>query len=343
MTPLNCRTDLPILLIYNIDLTWSDQEIQESHTITQMMVDALIEVGHPVQEVCIHSADLEAALRGYSPDEYLVLNWCEELPGVPHSEAHVAQILERMGFTFTGANSLALFRSQDKPRVRRRLRRKCIPIPAWQVCTSPHIAKSVRFPSIVKPAFEHCSYGITRESVVQTEQELVNRVQYILEQFQQPAMVEDFIDGREFHVGVIGNRSLKVLPPFEIDYSSFADIHDRLCTYESNFDKSSQAYALTAPTLSVDLDPGQIRQIEEVVIAAYQAIGCRDYARMDLRLQDGIFFVLDVNPNADLSPDTSLALAAGQVGYPYGKLGSLLVNLAAKRHQIRLDWHESFF
>ena len=98
------------------------------------------------------------------------------------------------------------------------------------------------FPAIVKPAFEHYSLGISRESVVESRAELSQRVSYVIAQHQQPVLVEEFIDGREFHVGVVGNDHLHMLPPAEIDFSVFDDIHDRLCTYEANFVPTSVAY-----------------------------------------------------------------------------------------------------
>jgi D-alanine-D-alanine ligase len=206
--------------------------------------------------------------------------------------------------------------------------------PAWEVFTSAQTSSWERFPAIVKPAFEHCSYGITREAVVQTPIEHAQRVRYILEHFQQPALVEDFIDGREFHVGVIANDPLQVLQPGEIIYSSFVDIHDRLCTYESNFDKTSLAYRVTAPRMSCDLSKIELRALNDVVARAYRAMACRDFARMDIRLRDGIFYILDVNPNAAIGPETSLVLGAGKMGYSYGQFGSLLVNLAVQRHPV---------
>ena len=272
------------------------------------------------------------ALRGYDPAEWIVFNWCEDIPGTPHSCHLVAQELDRSGFTYTGAGFTALAFSLDKRKVKRRLKKLGIPTPAWQVFTSPQASSWERFPAIVKPAFEHCSCGITREAVVQTPVELEQRVGFILDQFRQPALVEDFIDGREFHVGVLGNGLLQVLPPGEIIYSGFNDIHDRLCTYESNFDKTCLAYRLTAPNMACDLSRTELRALNDLVARAYRATACRDFARMDIRLRDGIFYVLDVNPNAAIGPETSLVLGAGIMGYSYGQFGSLLVNLAAQRH-----------
>lgn len=330
----NCRTDLPVILLYDLNPAWPQAETDERGASIQRLRDALCEVGHPVQAVSVQTAALEFALKEFNPDEHLILNWCEELPGISYSESRAAQLLEHMGFTFTGASARTLAIGQDKRRVKRLLQMQNISTPMWEVYTSSQHIAWERFPAIVKPAFEHCSYGITREAVVQSTAELARRVCYILEEFRQPAIVEEFIDSREFHVGVIGNGKLCVLPPGEIDYSSFPDIHDRLCTYESNFDKTSLAYKLTFPKLPVALTKEQMSQLEEIVMAAYRATACRDYARMDVRLRDGIFYLLDANPNPDISSDTSLALGAALIGLPYGKLASLLINLAAQRHPI---------
>jgi D-alanine-D-alanine ligase len=331
---LDYRTDLPILLISNVDPVWSAQLIQEYEQETEQLLHALAEVGHPVKEVTIDTADFPAALMGYDPKDYLVLNWCEELPGIPHSEYRIAEYLEQMGFSFTGSDSSALFAGQDKNRIKHVLQENHIRTPVWKVFSYDEEITWNSFPAIVKAAFEHFSNGITRESVVQTIGELHKRIRFIVDEMHQPALVEEFIDGREFHVGVIGNGAVHVLPPAEIDYSSCKDIHDRLCTYEANFDKDSPAYQRTMPRLPASLTPSQKKGIENVVIAAFRATRCRDYARMDIRLRDGIFYLLDVNHNADISPDTSLVLAARSIGYSYGQFGSLLINLAAQRHPI---------
>ena len=334
MSLYNCRTDLPVLLITNIDPAWPLEVIRDYEAETRLLINALIEVGHPIRDVCIQSADLQMVLEGYDPNNYLVFNWCEELPGIPHSEYRVAETLERMGYTFTGSDSSTLFLGQDKSKVKQILQRERIPTPVWKVFTPAEEINWVRFPAIVKAAFEHCSYGITRESVVQSASELYKRVRYVHEELHQPALVEEFIDGREFHVGVIGNGVSHVLPAAEIDYSYFLDIHDRLCTYEANFDKDSLAFQKTIPRLPASLTYKEASILEEVVIAAYRATDCRDYARIDIRLRDGVFYVLDVNHNADISSDNSLVQAAELIGYSYGQFGSLLINLAAQRHPI---------
>jgi D-alanine-D-alanine ligase len=326
------RKDLPVLLIYDLDPSWSEEDILDGKFRVQKLKNAMMEVGHPVEEVEIQSAELERPVRRFNNQDYVVLNWCEGFPGVPRSDSLVAHTLERLGFTFTGASADMLAFSQDKYQVKCKLQEARIPIPVWNIYFKVEGLDWDIFPAIVKPAFEHCSIGITRESVVQSPLELENRVRYVLEELQEPAIVEEFIDGREFHVGVIGNNPIWVLPPGEIDYCSFNDIHDRLCTYESNFDKDSLAYKMTAPKVPAILTYKQWKSMEKIVRLAYQLTGCRDYARMDIRMRDGEFYLLDVNHNADISADTSMILGAAMRGITYGDFGSILVNLAARRN-----------
>lgn len=335
MRNLDCRTDLPILMVYDVDPAWSQDSILERLEEAQRMIDAMKAIGHPMTSARLEKANLSEILQQHDPDETIVLNWCEDIPGLPHSCAMAAQELEQLGFTFTGSDSVALTICQDKRKIKNRLENSGIPTPTWKVFTSSQPCTWNRFPGIVKPAFEHFGKGITRESVVQTTTELIHRLSFVLGEYHQPAIVEDFIDGREFHVGIIGNgKLLQALPPGEIDYLGFSDIHDRLCTYESNFDKDSLAYQLTLPRMSCVLSKTELGMLDDIVRQAYLVTNCRDYARMDIRLQDGIFYVLDVNHNADISSETSLVLGAKKIGYSYGQFGSLLVNLAAQRHQI---------
>ncbi|NJD59336.1 MAG: hypothetical protein C3F13_08455 [Anaerolineales bacterium] len=332
MKSKSLRTDLPVIVINNLDPKWSSQVITDYDVETHELIRALSVIGHPVIDIDILSNDLISPLNSFDPNDYIVFNWCEELPGVPHSEYLVAEMLEHMGYTFTGADSSALSLGQDKCRVKHLLQREGIPIPQWNYYMPSQEITWEYFPAIVKAAFEHCSYGISRESVVMTNTELYDRVNYIYKEFQQPAIVEEFIDGQEFHIGVVGNGLLHVLPPAEIDFSSMSDIHDRLCTFEANYEKNSFAYSVTMPCFPARLTQVRKENLEKIVISAYRATSCRDYARMDVRLRDGVFYVLDVNHNADISCGNSLVLAAELDGYSYGQFGSLLVNLAAQRH-----------
>ncbi len=328
------QTDLPVLLLHNLDWSWPQYDINQSLEYGDILHGALEAAGHPVIRERLENDQLSNLLNKYDPTELIVFNWCEEVPGIPRSSWMVALELERQGFTYTGADYPALVFSQDKHQVQQRLTEAGIPTPAWKVFNSSDEVIWDIFPAIVKPSMEHYSLGITCESVVETWEELLRRVCFIFQQYNQPVLVEEFIDGREFHVGVIGNGVLQMLPPAEIDFSMYADIHDRLCTFDANFNTESLAYQNSWAKLPIEFTADELCLMEQAVLGAYRACGCRDYARLDLRMRNGKFYILDVNHNADLSPDNSLIKAAAMIGYPYGQFGSLLVNLAAARHPV---------
>ncbi len=333
MTLLDVCTDLPVLLLYNLDHTWALEEIQDSLDDVSQLESALREQGHPVTPVPVYDADLVSALDEYHPQELVVFNWCEGVPGVPHSDALVAETLETLNFAYTGSSPQVLALSQDKQQVKELLDRHHIPTPEWQVYASPELDGWEHFPAIVKPAQEHCSFGITPEAVVMTPDELHDRVTFVLATFHQPALVETFISGPEFHVTLLGNAPPQVLPPVEIDFSEFSDVRDQICAYDFKYVPGSIHYEKTY-LVSAELSEDEQRLLEQTSRLAYQTIGCRDYARLDIRLQDGVFYVLDVNPNAGFSQGGSLSFAAQMAGYSYGQLGSHLVNLAAQRHAV---------
>ena len=334
MEAFDNRTDLPVLLLHNVDLSWSAQEQAEAIQEASKLETALRDLGHPVASVSVVDADLPSRLREYAPKDHIVFNWCEGLPGVPRSEARVARTLAAMHFAYTGSTGRALDLTWDKPKVNALLDRRGIPSPRWRVLVSLQTEGWDCYPAIVKPAYEHCSYGVTSESVVLNAQELRQRIGFVLDTFHEPALVEDFIDGREFHVGVWGDGQLEMLPPAEMDFALFDNVRDRLCTYDSKFAPGTPHYEGIQLRLPAPLTETEYANLQRTVFRTYRATGCRDYARFDIRLRDAIFYVLDVNPNADISCDASLACAAEAAGFPFGKMASRLVNLAARRHPV---------
>src|SRR4030042_288998 len=153
----------------------------------------------------------------------------------------------------------------------------------------------------------------------------------VLEDFG-PALVEEFIDGREFRVGVWGSRRPVALPPGEMDFEQFPEVQDRLCSYDAKFTPGSEHYERIIFRLPAPLTKIEGRLLERSAIGAHRAVGAPDYTRIDLRLRGGVAYVLDVNPNADIAADASTALWAQAAGIPYGAMLSRFVNLAAARH-----------
>ena len=326
--------NISVILLYNVNPDWTQEEKDEVITVSSQLGYALIEEGHPTVFVPIFDDDIARHLDTFNPLEHIIFNWCESLSGTNNGEWLVAKRMEMLGFIFTGADSNSLALSQDKCRVKMILDQKNIPTPAWQIFNRAESGSWDRFPAIVKPVIEQCSEGITPNAVVMTPVELKSRISYILDRYRQPALVEDFVDGREFHVTLWGNEYLEMLPPAEMDFSFFSDLKDRLCTYESKSIPGSDHYEKIETLLPAPLSEKEMQALEQVCKVAYRALGCRDYARLDVRYQNNIFFILDVNPNPDISHDASMACVAEFAGFSYGQMGSCIIRLAAKRHPI---------
>jgi D-alanine-D-alanine ligase len=327
-------TDVPILLLHNLDPAWPSEDRDIVVAETDRLASALRALGHPLAVVAVYDADLVACLKKYDPREWIVLNWCEELPGMPHSDALAAHILETRGFTYTGPTPELLRLSWDKAWMKDLLDRRRLPTPRWRICRSSEAGDWRCFPAIVKPAQEHCSFGVTTDAVVRNTDELRNRIAYILNEFKQPALLEDFIDGREFHVSLWGNEDVQMLPVAEMDFRRFHDVRDRLCTYESKFHPGSRHYEDIQLLLPSPLTDAEFDGLYDTALAAYGVYGCRDFARLDIRLRDGVFYILDINPNPDISSDASLACAAEAAGFSFGAMGSRIIGLAAARHPV---------
>ncbi|MFA5309719.1 MAG: ATP-grasp domain-containing protein [Dehalococcoidales bacterium] len=327
-------SEIPVLLLFNLDPGWAAHEQEEVLEVTSQLDKAIGALGYQTTLIPVTDSDLDALLNQYNPLEYVVFNWCESIPGLNHSEWLVAEYLEKHHFTFTGAAAATIALAQDKIRIKQLLDDSGIPTPNWRPYNSAAAARWKRFPAIVKPSREHCSEGIDRNAVVMEEAELKSRLNYIREKFRQPVLVEDFIDGRELHVSLWENGTVDMLPPAEMEFSSFQDEHDRICSYEAKFVPESEQYQKIKTVLPAPLTEDELRGVEKICKAAYAAAGCRDYARIDMRMKDGALYVIDVNPNADLSPDTSTIAAAELSGYSYGEFIGHIISRAARRHPV---------
>lgn len=326
-------SDLAVLLLFNLDPDWTREEQAGALDLTSQFDKAISSLGYSTTLIQVTGDDIDSALAQYDPQEHIVFNWCESLPGVAHSEWLVAKYLEKRGFTFTGAGSAALALTQDKCRTKQLLDHSGITTPKWRVYNrAPATIRWNNFPAIVKPAKEHCSEGIDRNSVVNNETELIERVRYIFEKYRQPVLVEDFIDGRELHISLWNNG--EILPPAEMEFSLLKDARDRICSYEAKYVPGSKLYENIKTVLPAPLSTAELQKVEEVCRTAYLLSGCRDYARIDVRMRDGVFYILDVNPNADISPDTSTIAAAEYAGYSYGEFIGQIIQLAALRHPV---------
>jgi len=327
------KTDIPVLMYFNLDtLEWTEKDQNDVLEDVLTLKQAMEKIGHQVTPVQLSNSNINEVLNKYNPEEYIVFNWCEGIPGIPHSFAKAAQTLEELGFTFTGSASEVLELTDDKRRVKELLDFNRISTPFWKVYQSSEIKDWDRFPAIVKPPCEHCSIGISPEAVVTNQDDLRKRAAFVIEEFHQPVIVEDFINGREFEVGVWGNTEIKVLPPVEADFSQLVDPRDHLCAMYSEDDPRLWKIIVPAP-----LNRKENGRLNQLCKDAYKAFGVHDYARMDVRFKDDVFYILDVNTNPYIGPECGMIQAAELIGYSYGEFGSQLVNFAWQRKNIKVN------
>lgn len=278
------------------------------------------------------------ALERAAPD--VVFHLAESVRGEARFEAAVAWLLEWARIPYTGSGPVALTLALDKPLARGALTARSVPVPRGFVIehadaelpsTDLSYSRGQRW--IVKPSREDASHGISIESVVGDEPSLRARAAYILERYAQPALVEEFIDGRELNVSILGTgEDALVLPLAEIDFTRFPRGQPPLVTYAAKWIEDSPEYQGTPAIAARALEPALERRIRETAIAAYHALGLSGYGRIDLRLCEKRGpLVLDVNPNPDISPDAGFARAAARGGITYAELISKIVHEAQSR------------
>lgn len=326
--------ELNVLLLYDYNPQWTPAEKDEVEEAHSRLSGSLAQSGFSIDLLPVVDKHFPERLSTYDSRQFVLFNWCDGIPGMHHSEYLVVSQLERMGYVFTGSSAATISLSYDKRTVKEILDRHLVPTPSWKLYTSSKSNGWHQFPAIVKPAVGHCSEWLTSESVAMNGTELHDRISYLVDDVGLPAIVEDFIDGREFHVSMWGNGRVSMLPPAEMDFSAFSDVHDRLCTYDAKFSPGSAHYEGIHTVIPSSLSEVELAQLEAVCMSAYRAIGCRDYGRIDVRLRDGVFYVLDINPNPDISEDASMASAAGHAGYSHGEMAERLINLASRRHPV---------
>ena len=324
----------PVVILHNVDSSWTEAEVQEAEGYLTTMANALADHGHPVDLAQVRR-DVAGPLVRYDPREHIVFNWCEGIDGVPRSGDLIPPVLEELGFAYTGSDARTLATTQDKSAVKVVLDELGVPTPAWRTFGSPDEVEDWDiFPSIVKPVAEHCSFGITEGAVVSSLKELRKRVAYVLGAYGGRALVEDFVIGREFNVSIWGNGQPAPLPLYEIDFSDIADPYRQVVDFDAKWTKGSYTYEHTPSRCPADVDEQVADRIRSVAMAAYKAHGLRDFGRIDMRVRDRQPYVVDVNSNPDITIDGGFAKTAAAAGYNYGAAISRIVNLAAHRRPL---------
>lgn len=307
--------------------------------VLEQIRSALEECGHPVQSLPVENAvaPLVSELTAAAPD--IVFNLVESFGGKSALESNVAALLNLLGLRYTGSSPAGLLLAGDKSLTKQVLTFHGIRTPEFATVFRGAVdwAGDIEFPLIVKPPQEDASLGITTNSVVHDLRELFTRIDELQSEFQQPVLVEQFVEGREFYVGVLGNVNARALPVIELDFSSFPAGVPRIASWAAKWGDdgagSGEEYAGTRSVFPTDVAPELVERMQQVAVDAFQALRLRDYARIDLRVTDsGEIFVIEVNPNCYLERESEFARAAVADGLPYDALIARILELASARY-----------
>jgi D-alanine-D-alanine ligase len=311
----------------------SDQQIAPFKTDYDVMA-SLHNLGHDVRVVGLdHDIEvLRGAIEAHRP--HVVFNILEEFDGRPELVSYVLGYLELIGQAYTGCNPVGMMFSQDKALQRKILRHHRIHVPDFTIIpVGGAVRRPTRlgFPLIVKSLTEHGSYGISQASIVYDDEKLAERVAFVHRQLGTPAIAEQYIDGRELYLGLIGNKRLEHFPIWELRFENLPEGAPTIATSRVKWDLRYQKSA-GVTTGPADLTDEQARQIIRMCKRAYRALDQTGYARMDMRMEaSGKVYLIESNPNPQLSFGEDFAESAEAAGLDYEALLQRIVNLGLRR------------
>jgi D-alanine-D-alanine ligase len=318
-------------------LTYLDSENENSKEydpVVPQVARTLRRLGHRVSVLGVHGdvKRLIASLSRRKPD--LVFNLMEMFGENVFGDIPVTGLLELLGLRYTGSGPGELYLSQDKGLTKKLLAFEDILYPRYAVFSRQaafETGGNLRMPLFVKPLRSDSSIGIGGKSLVHDAVALMERVAVIHKELDDSALAEEYIDGREFYVGVLGNGQPKALPPVEVDFTGFPEGVPKVMDSKAKWDERSKEYKGTKSVIA-NL-PDELRaRLQKVAVDAYRALRVRDYGRVDLRLTDtGDIYVLEVNASCYLEKSSEFAMAAVASGLDYPRLIERIVNLASER------------
>jgi D-alanine-D-alanine ligase len=318
-------------------LTYLDSEDESSKEYDQVVPQVartLRRLGHRVSVLGVHG-DVKRLIAGLSrrrPD--LVFNLMEMFGDNVFGDIPVTGLLDLLGLRYTGSGPGELYLSQDKGLTKKLLAFEEILYPRFAVFSREaafETGGNLRMPLFVKPLRSDASLGIGGKSLVHDAVALMERVTAIRKELNDNALAEEYIEGREFYVGVLGNTQPRALPPVEIDFTGFPEGVPKVMDSKAKWDERSKEYKGTRSVLAQLPDELRAR-LQKVAVDAYRALRVRDYGRVDLRLTDtGDIYVLEVNASCYLERSSEFAMSAGAAGMDYPRLIEQIVNLALER------------
>jgi D-alanine-D-alanine ligase len=334
-----------ITVLYNTD--YDAEQAANANTPDAMSVrgsakaiaSALIEAGYSVELEGVHGVDVYAVLARLGknrPD--LLFNLCESMDGEPRNEPTFAGLLELFRIPYTGADLLALATCLFKHRTKDVLIAHGVSTPPYRLLRraadleDPSL-DALDYPWFVKLAHADASLGITEANLVRDAAALRARARELMVEFREGVLAERYVEGREVNVTLFGScDQVEVLPLHEIDFAAMPADRPRIVSYAAKWDEAHVDYEGTKPVPIRNASPELVASIERVARAAFRAVELRDYGRVDLGIDDaGVPWVIDVNPNPDISPDSGCARAAAAAGMSYPQMVGRIAELALER------------
>jgi D-alanine-D-alanine ligase len=297
------------------------------------VIETLREIGHEVRVLGTHDdlSGVRMAVEEFKP--HIVFNLMEAFADVTTFDQNVVSYLELLRLPYSGCNPRGLILARDKALSKKLLAYHRIPVPDFTVVRhgrKPQLSKKMRFPLIVKSLFFEASAGISQASVVENVEQLSKRIHFIHENLGTAAIVEQFIDGRELYVGVIGNERLETLPVWEMSFEKMPENRWRIATERVKWSTQYQKrHGIITDRAS--LDDVLIERIHRMARRAYRALDLNGYARIDFRLdEDGRPYVLEANPNPNLAYGEDFAESAEVHGLSYERLLDRILTLGLR-------------
>jgi len=298
------------------------------------ILEALTKLGHEAVYQVVDGRD-QSLIALARADADVFFNLTESYAGDDTKDMNIAAYLDLLDKPYTGAGPHALYLAQDKALAKKIFAFHGIRTPFFATSYKGKVdhAHDVSFPLIVKPCSEDGSIGIDMGSVVESIKDLMERIHYIHEEFDSPALIEEYIEGREIYAAVLGNENPEVLPMVELDLSKLPEGTPKIAGKEVKWDKETEHYRVTKSAPAEDLDEKTAEKLSETALAAYQALKLRDYGRIDMRLTpNGEVYVIEANPNPWLSSGAEFHMAARKAGRTYTQLIGEIIDLARSRY-----------
>ncbi len=327
-----------VLLLFNTPVLPDDHPDADSERAMLSTCDAvqagLIQAKYTVRRLGLvrDPEPLIEEVRRQRPD--VVFNLFEGFGDYPQSEYHIAGLLDWLKIPFTGCSVESMVFGRDKVRTKYLLQGAGLPTAEFLVVDRLPLARlPAVWPVMVKPAGTDASVGIDQQSVVADRQALEQRISFLLERYDPPVLVETYLSGTEFNVGVLEFPEMHALPVAEMVYSPQAGVDWPIVTYASKWHTGCAEDLAMQPRCPAQIDAKLAVQLQSIALAAFRLVGCRDYARIDLRLDgDGRPHILEVNPNPDIDPAAGLARMLKVAGWTYERFVVELVRQALQRH-----------